>query len=209
FFTFPAKFLFVDLGGWRRVCRGGFDTRLEVTIFLNRTLKSLEQGIDASTFRLGCTPVVNLFEQVAEPVALTQTRHEYRIVPNVAHPQGLEVYAVDAVTSTDPASGVTTEYQPFYSFRHGRTQDSQQAFWYTTRRPSTAEGDPGTEVYLHLVDLGFEPRLPAESTLLVRTTCTNRDLPNQLQMAGEALYFELEAAAPLARINCLRTPTSP
>src|SRR5262245_10047872 len=95
FFTFPAKFLFVDLGGWRRVCRGGFDTRLEVTIFLNRTLKSLEQGIDASTFRLGCTPVVNLFEQVAEPVALTQTRHEYRIVPNVAHPQGLEVYAVD------------------------------------------------------------------------------------------------------------------
>jgi type VI secretion system protein ImpG len=209
FFTFPSKFQFLDLGGWRRVCRGGFDRLLEVTIFLNRTLKSLEQGIDATTFRLGCAPVVNLFEQVAEPIALTPTRHDYRIVPNLAHPLGLEVYSVEAVTSTDPTTGQTTEYQPFYSFRHPRTQDGQQAFWYTSRQPSAVEGDNGTEVELHLVDLAFEPQVPAASTLAVRTTCTNRDLPNQLQTAGGGLEFQLEAAAPLSGIQCLRAPTSP
>src|SRR5262249_23351113 len=106
-------------------------------------------------------------------------------------------------------TGVTTEYQPFYSFRHARTNDSQQAFWYTTREPSAVEGDAGTEVSLHLVDLGFEPQLPAETTLMVQTTGTNRDLPNHLQSSGETLYFELEAAAPLSGIQCLRTPTSP
>jgi type VI secretion system protein ImpG len=64
-------------------------------------------------------------------------------------------------------------------------------------------------VYLNLVDLNFNPRVPDDTTLVVRTTCTNRDLPVQLQLAGDALYFELEAAAPLERINCVRTPSAP
>ena len=71
------------------------------------------------------------------------------------------------------------------------------------------ENDGGTEVDLHLVDLTFNPALPAESVLVVRTTCTNRDLPLHLQRAGEDLYFELEMAAPLAGIHCLRSPTLP
>src|SRR5262249_1995229 len=151
----------------------------------------------------------NLFEKSAEPLPLTQLRHEYRVTPDVAHPSGLEVYSVDSVTSVDPTLAKTTEYQPFYSFRHGRTRDNQRAFWYATRRPALPEGDRGTEVYLHLVDLAFDPKLPAEAVLDVRTTCTNRDLPCQLQRAGEELYFELEAAAPLAGIRCLRSPTVP
>src|SRR5262249_51456417 len=152
----------------------------EIILFLNRTQANLEQGVDANTFRLGCTPVINLFEQVAEPIAVTEARYEYRIVPDVAHPLGLEVYSVDGVTSVNPDTNQTTEYQPFYSFRHGRT-GGEQAYWYAVRRPSTREGDTGTDVYLNLVDLRFNPRLPADSTLVVRTTCTNRGLPHQLQ----------------------------
>jgi type VI secretion system protein ImpG len=206
FFTFPHKFLFLNLGGFQQVRQAGFRKRLEVVLFLDRTLKSLEQGVVASTFRLGCTPVINLFEQTAEPIALTHTRSEYRVVPDVHHPLGLEVYAVEGVSSADPAAGRVTAYQPFYSFRHGTSQPGQ-TFWYATRRDGEQEGDRGTEVYLHLVDLGFDPRVPAESTLVVRTTCLNRDLPAKLQGAGEALHLELEAVAPLARIRCVRSPT--
>jgi type VI secretion system protein ImpG len=209
FFSFPPKFQFIDLRGLSRACRAGFQKRMEVVFFFNRTMPALEQGVDGRTFRLGCTPIVNLFEQIAEPIPLTQTRNEYRIVPDVAHPYGLEVYSVDSVTSTDPAAGKTTEYQPFYSFRHGVTRENQQAFWYPTRQASMKEGDRGTEVYLNLVDLEFNPRLPADSTLVVRTTCTNRNLAAQLQRAGEKLKLELEGAAPLADIRCLRAPTLP
>ncbi len=207
FFTFPHKFLFLDLGGWRQARAAGFQEKVEVILFLNRTLTTLEQGVSASMFRTGCTPVVNLFEQIAEPIPLTHTRYEYRVLPDVARAQGLEVYSVDSVTNVDPATSSTREYQPFYSFRHGRTREDQETFWYSSRRPSLLEGDRGTEVYLNLVDLKFNPRLPAEQVLVVRTTCTNRDLPGQLQRAAEALSFELEAAAPVARILCLRTPT--
>lgn len=207
FLAFPNKFLFFDLGNLQRVCKAGFQRRLEVIFFLNRSNLSLEQGVETQTFRLGCTPIVNLFEQIAEPIPLTQARSEYRILPEVAHPRGLEVYSVDSVTSTDPITATTTEYQPFYSFQHGKNRENVQSFWFTSRRPSYQENDRGTELFLHLVDLTFNPRVPPESVLVVRTTCTNRDLPSQLQRAGDELYFELEAAAPLSRIRCLRSPT--
>jgi type VI secretion system protein ImpG len=207
FFTFPAKFMFLDLGGWQRVRQAGFTNRVEVILFFNRTMPSLEQGVDASTFHLGCTPVINLFEQLVESRILTHARYEYPIVPDVAHAKGMEVYSVNEVTSFDPGKSTTTEYQPFYSFRHGQAREKQRAFWYTSRRPSLVKEDQGTDVYLHLVDLDFEPRRPAESVLHVQAACTNRDLPNILRKIGDKLLFDLEASAPLAAIRCLRSPT--
>jgi len=180
-----------------------------VVVFLGRSAPSIEQGVDANTFRLGCAPIVNLFEQTAEPLALTQARHEYRVIPDVASPHGLEVYSVDSVVGTDPVARVTSDYLPFYSFRHGTSRETRRAYWQSSRRPSTREDDRGTEVFLRLVDLDFHPRLPAESTLVIRTTCTNRDLPGRLHHAGEQLGFVLESAAPIGRIRCLRLPTAP
>ncbi len=162
FFAFRAKFLFIDLCGFDKVHDAGFQQKLEAVIFLDRTEPNLEQAVEASTFRLGCAPVVNLFEQTAEPKPVTQTRPEYLVTPDVAFPLGMEVYSVESVTSVDPTKGATTEYQPFYSFRHGGGRDVSRAFWYAERRPATGEGDNGTDVYLHLVDLDFDPKAPAE-----------------------------------------------
>jgi type VI secretion system protein ImpG len=219
FFSFPSKFLFLDLGGFRKVSAAGFGHKLEVFIFLNRSHRSLEQAVNTSTFRLGCTPVINLFAKDAEPITLTQTRSAYRIVPDVGHPRGMEVYSINEVISSDPARGTVTTYQPFYSFRHGRSTDKQRTFWYSSRRPAfqkgergeddRREGDRGTEVFLHLVDLDFDPSVPSVANLQVKTTCTNRELPVILQKAGEDLAFYLKPAAPLERIRCVRTPTSP
>ncbi len=209
FFAFREKFQFVDLAGWDRVAAAGFKKKLEVVFFLNRKVERLEEWIEPSTFRLGCAPIVNLFPQIAEPTTLSQRRYEYRIEPNVAHQEGMEVYSVDKVTSTDPTTNTTTEYEPFYSIRHSSRNRAKQAFWYSTRRGSTSEHDRGTDVFLNLVDLNFNPKLPADSTLVIRTTCSNRDVPVRLQQVGERLYFELEGAAPLSGIRCLRTPSSP
>jgi type VI secretion system protein ImpG len=209
FFAFPSKFLFVDLKELGKACRAGFSRQLEVVLFMNRGSERLEHDVSATTFQLGCTPAINLFEQTAEPIALDQSRYEYRVVPDVANQDGMEVYSVDQVTGVDPISGQSTQYQPFYSFRHAARSEDQQSFWCAVRRPSIQPADRGTEVYLSFVDLRFDPQLPAESTLVVRTTCTNRDLPLILQKAGERLVFELEAAAPLAQIRCLRSPSSP
>jgi type VI secretion system protein ImpG len=207
FFAYPQKFLFADLGGFAEVRKRGFGRAMEAVVFFDRTVPSLEQAIDAGSLRLGCTPAVNLFEQTAEPIPLTRTKHEYRVVPDVARPDGCEVYSIDSVSGVDPSSGAPTEYRPFYGVRHGA--DGPGAFWHGTRRPSARDGDRGTEVYLNLVDLDFDPRVPSEPTLVVRTTCTNRDLPARLQRFGDAMAIDLEGAAPLKRVRAVRSPTLP
>jgi type VI secretion system protein ImpG len=208
-FTYPSKFLYFDLGGWDKVRQAGFQKQAEAVLFLNRSMGNLEQTLDESMFVQGCTPVVNLFDQVCEPILLSHTKHEYRVVPDVAHPRGVEVYSVDRVTSTDTNTATSQDFEPLYSFRHGQTPETDQTFWYASRRPSMQEEDRGTEVYLALVDLGLNPLVPPNSTVVVRATCSNRDYPSHLQLAGQSLFFELEAAAPLRRINCIRTPTTP
>lgn len=207
FFAFPFKFHFVDLGGWEQARQAGAVRQVEVVLFLNRTLTRLEQLLDASMFRLGCTPVVNLFPHTAEPIPLTQTKYEYKVVPAVAQPAGYEVYSIESLTGTSPAGD--REYRPFYSFRHGGDRQNRQAFWYSSRRPSLREADRGSDVYLNLVDLAFDPHTPADSVLVVRTQCSNRDLPQKLPRAGEEVRFEAEFAAPVTRIRCLRNPTAP
>jgi len=209
FFTFPAKFLFVDLGGWQRIRQPGFGSKVEFVFFLDRTLASVEQAVETTTFRLGCAPAVNLFDKLAEPIDLAHVQSEYVVKPDVAYRYGMEVYSIDSVTSAEPGGGPATEYHPFYSFRHGLSRDQHQCFWYASRQPSMQEEDRGSEVYLSLVDLGFNPRLPPTKVILVQTTCTNRDLPMQLQKSGEALYLELETAAPVSRMRCLRPATAP
>ncbi len=209
FFGLPMKFFFVDLGGFKRMRQAGFRRKLEAIIYLDRRPDRLEQAIDAATFRLHCSPVVNLFEQTAEPIPVTHTRTEYRIVPDVAHPHGLEVYAVESVTGVDASGGPTVAYQPFYSFKHGGDRDKVRHFWYARRRQAIGENDRGTDVFLSVVDLDFNPNVPDDQSLVVRTLCTNRDLPAQLRHSAEGSYFELEQAAPIRKVLCLRAPTIP
>lgn len=207
YFSFPHKFLFVDVAGWERVKSAGAGRQVEVVLFLNRTHSRLEQMLDAGMVRVGCTPVVNLFDHTGEPIPLTHLKHDYKLVPEVSQPTGYEVYAIASVTGASPAGD--REYLPFYSYRHGGDGSNRPAFWYSSRRQSLRENDRGTDVFLNLVDLDFTPAHPADSVLVVRTLCTNRDLPNKLPRSGEEVRFEAEFAAPLARIRCLRNPTAP
>jgi type VI secretion system protein ImpG len=172
---------------------------------LNRA-PDLEQPIDASTFRLGCTPIVNLFERAAEPIRLNQMQSVYRVVPDVRRQNTTEVYSVDGVRSTSPDGEKAVDFSPFYTVKHGGDADAARPYWYATRRPSARRHDGGTEVFLSLVDLSFRPTRPASETLTVHTTCTNRDLPGKLPF-GEGGELHLEGAAPFSQIRCLTKPT--
>ncbi len=121
----------------------------------------------------------------------------------------MEVYSVESVVGTDTQARTNRTYLPFYAYRHGTSRTNDQSFYIATRQSANAEDDRGTDVVLSLVDLGFDPYLPTESTLVVRTICTNRELPADLRRAGDRIAFELEAAAPLEAVRCLRTPTLP
>lgn len=207
-FSFPEKFLYFDLSGFRRVAQQGMGRTIDVLFYLDRPLRNLERAITPSMFRLGCTPAVNLFERVAEPVQLSHRQTKYRVTPDYRRPTAFEVYSIDEVYTADSQS--PQQLRNIYDVRHGtRRDDEASAFWYASRVDSHRPDDHGTDVFLHPVDSGFDPASDGQQTLVVRTTCTNRDLPIQLQHAGDRLQFVLESAVPLQSIDCLRTPTTP
>src|SRR5439155_13285451 len=98
-------------------------------------------------------------------------------------------------------------YEPFYALRHGSADEAQKHFWYTHRRPSFRKNDNGTEVYISLVDLDFNPALPPDEMLSLRVTCTNRDQAYRFKLPGEFGELEAEDVA-LVRARCIRKPTA-
>ena len=86
---------------------------------------------------------------------------------------------MDRVSSTAPDLESTRTYRPFFAFRHDAERSAEETFWHTSRRPSERKDDEGTEVYLSLVDMAFDPSVPDTETLNVHLTCSNRDLPGQ------------------------------
>jgi len=206
YFALPEKFLFFDIHGLANAARQGFGSHFQIHLYL-KDVTPIRGTVSAETFQLGCSPVINLFNQIAEPIHLSGKQNEYHVIADVRHQLATEIYSVDSVVSDDPQQAKTREFQPFYSFRHAYEHEKDRSFWYASRRPSLRPEDLGTEVYLSLVDLDFNPHVPATNVLTVRTTCTNRDLPEKLPWGGKEGDLEVEGAVPLSRVHCLIKPT--
>jgi type VI secretion system protein ImpG len=214
FFAMPAKFLFFDLvledakpGGGNAIRKAGFSGPLQLLFWLEQPPRS-EIVVRPENFKLGCTPAVNLFRWVAEPIAMNQLRTEYPIVPDVDHPGGFEVFSVDRVVSSgDSFLHKPYDFEPFYAMRHAARDSSRGAYWFARRQPSMS--GEGTDVVLSFTDPQFNPCSPATEKVTVHATCSNRNVPSGLPFGGEKGYLEPEAdsAAGMARI--LMKPSSP
>lgn len=210
YFCFPEKFLFFDLDGLTPLARKNLGDELDIWIYLDRHAKP-NLLLNADTFCLHSTPVINLFKRIAEPILVEQRRTEYHVLPDVRRSDGTEVFSIDRVASSTRAGlGQEAEFKPFYSMHHHLIDEEEQsgaAFWHLQRRLSGRKGDDGTEVFLSFTDLDFRPVEPRTETMTVYTTCTNRDLPGRLPFGDRSGDFEMEIAAPVASIRCLTKPT--
>jgi type VI secretion system protein ImpG len=212
YFTFPEKFLFFELTGLEEVARHGFKNDVEIIFLISGFERSdrkqiLEMGVSDSTFRLSCSPIINLFPLTAEPILLDQTRHEYHVIPDVRRQAAMEVFSVDSVVCTNPGSRATVDFEPFYSYRHASGREKKKTFWHATRRGGIRD-DERSEVFLSLVDVSGRPADPASDTITVRCTCTNSNLPARLPFGSESGDYELEGISTIRKIVSLRKPTA-
>jgi type VI secretion system protein ImpG len=213
YFSLPEKFFFFELQGLDGPALAGMGGRAEMVFLIapfeaSHRQQRLEVGVHAQTIRLGCSPVINLFPQTAEPILLTQSRSEYPIVPDARRRNATEIFSVDEVLSSNPKTHEITYYEPFYAYRHRTLRDKSQTFWHSTRRPSKRKGDEGSEVYLHLVNLSSRASLPDAETITVRCTCTNRDILARLPFGNESGDFEIEGVGSIKGSVALRKPTA-
>jgi type VI secretion system protein ImpG len=211
YFCFPEKFQFLDLSGFDQVCAAGFGTAAEVVILFSPfergdRRQALETSVNARTFRLGCTPVVNLFPQVSEPVLLTHQQYEYLVVPDARRRSTTEVFSVDEVFGIQQDSTEPLRFEPLFSFRHARGGPTD-LFWQAARRPSGWRLDQGTDIYLSFADLEGRTLTPGLDAITCRLTCFNSDLPSRLPFGLDQGDFELPEGGPVRRITALIKPT--
>ena len=212
YFAFPEKFLFFELSDLEQPLKAIPGGRVEIVFLITpfepeQRQQRLAVGVTAKAIVLGCSPIINLFPQTAEPIMLTQRRSEYPVVPDARRRMATEIFSIEDVVSSDPETQELTHYEPFYSYRHRTLREKNQTFWYSTRRPSARKGDEGSEVSLLLVDLSMHTSLPDAQVITVHSTCTNRDIISRLPFGNESGDFEVEGIGSIKGAVALRKPT--
>lgn len=228
YFAFPEKFDFVDidLGRMRRAARAEAARRLTLHIAVQGTAHDsgaaqILATLSTSTFRLFCTPVVNVFERSATPIQLTSRDATYPITPiPLATGIPLNVYSVEAVylgerTKSDEdkaliASQATsrTKVWPHRAFSHARPTDSSAIYWLTYRDPE-AVADGATESQLALVDLKGQTAHPRHPQVDVDVLATNGEMPSRLPVGAPDSDLLYEGSALACPIMLLSRPTLP
>jgi len=198
YFTIPRKLLFFDLNG---VDRHRAEAYVELLFILDRRAPG-RLAVSAQNFRLGCTPVVNLFERLSEPLRVDQQRVEYRLVADARRERVTGIHSVLELTAA-PGGGQGAVFQPFYSYTHAMDA-GQRTFWHARRVPSQRAGVPGSDLMLSFLDLRGAPVPPPAQTVWARVLCTNRRLAEQL-LPGDLL--QMEVAAPVKSITVLHPPS--
>ncbi|MFH1556504.1 MAG: type VI secretion system baseplate subunit TssF [Pseudomonadota bacterium] len=205
FFVFPEKFLFFDIDLSAKVLRDA-GAAMDVFFYFDRTDVTLERTVSRDLFALGCTPIINLFPQRAEPMVLSQNRYEHRIIPDARRQGVLEVHSILSVIGTD-ADGEQRPVLPFYARRRAGREVNAPAYWAASRRPAGGR-DPGTEVFLSFVDLDRDPTGQQDWVVSLETLCLNRDLPSKLPYGGGHPYLKpVHGIGTVGEISCISPPT--
>lgn len=207
YFAFPEKFLFLDFANIEAKTLVSGGNKLEIFVYLNRTVPELERAISVETMALGCTPVVNLFPQRCEPVALSETETEYRVVPDARRPAALEIWTIERVRETRPDGG-HRPWRSFYRLTHADPEAETPGGFYHAVRREGAGGLGGTDVFLAPHDPDFDVDRPTDAVLSIDAICLNRDLPGELPFGGGHPRMRLvEGVAAVSRIVCVTAPT--
>ena len=201
YFCFPRKFHFFDLRGIRPFAKGckGF----EMVLTFGQPARGLVT-ISADNFRLGCTPVANLFTKTSEPIVVDHRHYEYRLVPDRQRESTTEVHSIIRVISSDPNAERPVLVPSFAAMGHVHTSGAD-CFWSARREHSLRKDISGTDLYLSFVDPSNTQRAPAAPVLYAELLCTNRRLAEQVPIGARMVA---EGISQTASVRCLYEPTA-
>ena len=212
--SFPEKFDFIDVD-LSALLRGiGACHRVSLhlpikSVHPDSAPAQLLQGLDASNFKLFCTPVINLYPSHAAPIPMAAMQFPiYPIVPSNLNVAGSTVYRVDSVqlTQDTPKGTVVKQLEAYQSLRH-TSQPDTAIYWLAERDGRLAEFIPGQDMLLSLVDESGEPTDVPGKQLDIDLTCTNGDMPASVKAGDPQGDFVYGNETLTGRVSMLRSPT--
>lgn len=218
----PQRLLFFEVNDLAARLAAMPGDECEIVLLFARGEATLEPLVNSSSLQLYCTPAINLFPKRLDRVVLTSGSADFHVVPDRTRPMDYEVHSVEQVIGHG-ASGTDSarEFAPLYRSTH-RSLPEGHGYFTVRRAPRRASERQrqqgarvpsylGDEVYLSLVDGRHGPYRDTLRQLSVQALVTNRDLPVLLPREGSGgdQAWQLDAAAPVNRITCLRGPSRP
>lgn len=206
YFTFREKFMFVQLNGLENITLPAGISHFTLEVVFSEVWQS-DLPVSASSLRLHCVPVINLFTLEADPLTISGLESEYLLRPKRLQDGHTEIYSVDSVTG----SGRTGEarYVPFTRFRHqgGMMRRHAPERYYHTRVKRGVTGMHDTWLILGGQQWEADREL-ARETVSLRITGTNGQLPRRALQSTLLDRCESISATPLTVRNLCK-PTLP
>ncbi len=219
YFAFSERFLFFTLDELQDIARNCEGDELEIYLAMSRAQPALENAIDASHFRLFCTPAVNLFPRAADRIHVSNFDTEHHLVADRNRPMDFEIFSIEKLQAVSQTGETIGEIRPFYAADH-RTNPRDPVIYYTLqRRPrqlsirqqqsGTRAGYVGTECFISLVDSAQRQLTEEIRQVDAQVLCTNRDLPIQLAIGQGRTDFLIEGGVPVEAVRCIAGPSYP
>lgn len=217
YFAMPERFLFFEFTGLQEAIRKCDCEQVDLIILLREAEPRLENLVDAESFDLFCTPVINLFPKRLDPISLGDKFSEYHVVADKTRPLDYEIYQIQKVIGQGASAESQQIFQPFYL---ARDVDLESSAYYNAHRVprvlsarekqfGATSSYTGSEVYISLVDGNAAPYNASLAQLNVTALCSNRHLPIQLITRQGKTDFRLDLFAPVSAIRCVAGPTDP
>ncbi|MEK6318219.1 MAG: type VI secretion system baseplate subunit TssF [Burkholderia gladioli] len=219
YFAFPEKFQFLDFDLARMVA--GRKRWQSATLHVlvsglppETAAAAMLAALGSENFRLGCTPVINLFSSAAEPIALKDAaRAVYSVIPQTLAQAPVPVWAIGTVRLTMENGSQTAEWdvKPFLSLEHRAESGSDvtSLYWTADCQDDIDLASPNSGCKLSFVDEGgtvTEP--PRNGHIDVSLICSNGDFPSTMtwgEADGDFLYPDRSS---VVKVTLLRKPTT-
>lgn len=174
YFSFPEKFLFVELEGWESWRERGHGTRFEISFVFKNELPVSPPVVDRSIFVVGATLAVNLFPQDSDPIPVSGDTRRYAIQPSSKGKGHNQVWAVVGATGLlkNGMRKRAYNHQPVSGYSR-----SHEATFRTIVRPRPLSA--GTKVVIEL-NRSTPEADSSEETVTAHLICTNGHLPERL-----------------------------
>ncbi|MCW8932460.1 MAG: type VI secretion system baseplate subunit TssF [Gammaproteobacteria bacterium] len=183
YFALSEKYLFIDFTGLNDLAsqlkKNNIDeiVNLEFDCSFSRKFDS-SVSINKDSFRLYCTPVVNLFEHKSAPIQLDHKKVDYRLLPSAINPKHYEVYQVKDIEAWGHSDHKRKKYPYFESFEHGLNDTHSQLYY----KVSVKESQDGQAIdsYVSFVNQSEQSENLQAETIEANLICTNRNLSIKL-----------------------------
>lgn len=214
YFTFPQKFSFIDVHLPEDFSASNGDLFEFEIVFkqcaLTGKLEKLAAFINENTFRLHCSPAVNLFPIRATPIAFTDAIAEYPIVPASRNPSQFEVWSINHVTTQQNINNQVRHLSvnPLMENNlHDLSNNASGLYWQSFRRE--AVGPKGIENSLFIAFSKNPNREPitVPEIISLEVMCTNHIIPSQMQYGNPEGDFDTDVSVAALKISALTHPT--